>query len=74
MKPPLFCVTLHAGWRPGMRYKSEIYEVVHRDALANFEVGAITESRMREFDEMCVAVASVMAEAEEPEIMEPVTA
>ena len=37
-----------------MKYKSEIYEVLHQDAVADFEVGAITESRMREFDEMCL--------------------
>jgi DNA-binding transcriptional regulator YiaG len=37
-----------------MKYKSEIYEVVHQDAMANFEVGAISESEMREFDEMCL--------------------
>ena len=37
-----------------MKYKSEIYEVVHQDAVADFEVGAISEARMREFDEMCL--------------------
>ena len=38
-----------------MKYKSEIYEVVHQDAMANFEVGAISEAQMREFDKMCLA-------------------
>ena len=38
-----------------MRYKSEIYEVVHQDAMAMFEIGAISEERMREFDKMCLA-------------------
>ena len=37
-----------------MKYKSEILEVLHQDAIADFEVGAISESRMREFDEMCL--------------------
>ena len=37
-----------------MTYKSEIYEVVHQDAVANYEVGAISESEMREFDKMCL--------------------
>jgi DNA-binding transcriptional regulator YiaG len=37
-----------------MTYKSEIYEVVHQDATAMFEIGAITETKMREFDEMCL--------------------
>jgi DNA-binding transcriptional regulator YiaG len=37
------------------KYKSEIYKVVHQDAKADFEVGAITEERMRYYDEMCFA-------------------
>jgi DNA-binding transcriptional regulator YiaG len=37
------------------KYKSEIYEAIHEDAKADFEVGAITEKRMREYDEMCLA-------------------
>ena len=37
-----------------MIYKSEIYEVVHQDAIAMFEIGAISEAKMREFDEMCL--------------------
>jgi len=37
-----------------MKYKSEIYEVMHQDAIADFEVGAISETRLREYDEMCL--------------------
>ena len=37
-----------------MKYKSEIYEVVHKDAVANFEVGAISKAEMRKFDKMCL--------------------
>jgi putative transcriptional regulator len=37
-----------------MKYKSEIYEVVHEDAVAMHEIGAISEAKMREFDEMCL--------------------
>ena len=44
-----------------MKYKSEIYEVVHQDAVANFEVGAISEAKMREFDEMCLVQESEIA-------------
>ena len=36
------------------KYKSDIYEAVHEDAMADFEVGAISEARMREYDEMCL--------------------
>jgi putative transcriptional regulator len=37
-----------------MKYKSEIYEVIHQDAVANFEIGAISETEMLEFNEMCL--------------------
>ena len=37
-----------------MEYKSEIYMVIHQDALANYEVGAISEAKMQEFNEMCL--------------------
>ena len=37
-----------------MKYKSEIYMVIHQDAIADFEVGAISEAQMREFDQMCL--------------------
>jgi len=36
-----------------MKYKSEIYEVVHQDAVEMFKIGAISEERMGEFDKMC---------------------
>ena len=41
-----------------MKYKSEIYEVVHQDAIANFEIGAISETEMRDFDKMCLVQES----------------
>jgi DNA-binding transcriptional regulator YiaG len=41
-----------------MEYKSEIYEVVHQDATAMFEIGAISEAKMREFDKMCLVQKS----------------
>jgi putative transcriptional regulator len=37
-----------------MRYKSEIFEVIHQSATDKFEIGAITPAQMREFDEMCL--------------------
>jgi putative transcriptional regulator len=36
------------------RYKSEIYEVIHQDAMANFEIGAISKAEMQKFDKMCL--------------------
>jgi len=37
-----------------MKYKSEIFEVIHQDAMADFKVGAISEKEMKEFDNMCL--------------------
>ena len=37
-----------------MKYKSEIYKAIHQDAVADFEVGAISEDRLHEFDKMCL--------------------
>jgi len=37
-----------------MKYKSDILEMIHENAIANYEIGAITEERMREYDEMCL--------------------
>ena len=51
-----------------VKYKSEIYEVVHQDAKANFEVGAISEAQMREFDEMCL-IQEVEADGVEKSIV-----
>jgi putative transcriptional regulator len=37
-----------------MKYKSDILEMIHENATANFKIGAISEERMREYDEMCL--------------------
>jgi len=41
-----------------MKYKSEIYEVIHQDAMANFEIGAISKAEMQKFDKMCLVQES----------------
>ena len=38
-----------------MKYKSDIFETIHENASANYEIGAISEERMREYDKMCLA-------------------
>jgi len=38
-----------------MKYKSDILEMIYENATANFEIGAISEARMREYDELCLA-------------------
>jgi DNA-binding transcriptional regulator YiaG len=37
-----------------MKYKSEIFEVIHQDAAANYEIGAISKAEMKKFDKMCL--------------------
>jgi putative transcriptional regulator len=39
------------------KYTSEILEVIHQDAQGLYDIGAIDATRMREFDEMCLAPA-----------------
>jgi len=60
-----------------MKYKSEIYEVIHQDAVANFEIGAISKAEMKEFDEMCLVKekeSTYTATAENPQKTEYVAA
>ena len=43
-----------------MKYESDIYEsdiaeMVHENAMLDFKMGFISEARMREFDELCLA-------------------
>ena len=37
-----------------MKYESEALKVIHQDAKEMYKIGAITEARMREYDEMCL--------------------
>ena len=48
-----------------MKYKSEICKVMYQDAIADFEVGAISEARLREYDEMCLVQESKTAHSTE---------
>ena len=47
-----------------MKYKSEIFEVLHQDAIADFKVGAISETELQEFEEMCFDESDSAYEAE----------
>ena len=55
------------------KYYSEICEVMHQDAMAEFELGLISEARMREYDEMCLIQEPETAYEEIPVIREYVT-
>ncbi|WP_461257033.1 hypothetical protein [Treponema sp. R80B11-R83G3] len=37
-----------------MKYESDIAKMIHESATEKFHIGAITEARMREYDEMCL--------------------
>jgi DNA-binding transcriptional regulator YiaG len=37
-----------------MKYESEALKVIHQDAKEMYKIGAITETEMREFDEICL--------------------
>ena len=58
-----------------MEYKSDIYKAIHQDATADFEVGAISDARMREFDNMClVQEPKTEDKTEKPIVLGHVTA
>jgi len=40
---------------PHQHNSHDILETIHENATANFQIGAISEARMREYDEMCLA-------------------
>jgi DNA-binding transcriptional regulator YiaG len=37
-----------------LKYKNEIFKVLHQSSVADFEAGAITEEQMREYDRACL--------------------
>jgi DNA-binding transcriptional regulator YiaG len=37
-----------------MKYESYIAEMIHEMAMEKFKLGIISESRMREYDELCL--------------------
>jgi DNA-binding transcriptional regulator YiaG len=37
-----------------MKYESDILETIHENAIANFELGFISEAEMREYDKLCL--------------------
>jgi len=57
-----------------MRRKSEACEAMREDAMADFEIGAISEAGMREHDEMRLAVEPETNGIEEAMATERVTA
>jgi DNA-binding transcriptional regulator YiaG len=50
------------------RYKSEIYDAIYQDAIADYEVGAISEAEMREYDELCLTEEALQDTAAQGDI------
>ena len=44
-----------------MKYKSDAYEALHEETLANFKIGAISETELREFEAICFVKESKTA-------------
>ena len=57
-----------------MKYRSKICEVMHQDAMADFETGVISEARMKEYDELCLVQEPEPAYEEKPLVTERLTA
>jgi hypothetical protein len=44
----------YLGGLPMLKYKSDAMEAIYEDALANFEVGAITRDELAEYESACI--------------------
>ena len=54
------------------KFYSEACEVIYRDAMANFEIGAISEARLKEYEEECfIDKDNANSSASEPQEEKP---
>jgi putative transcriptional regulator len=37
-----------------MKYESDILEMIHENAIANYKIGILSEAEMRKYDELCL--------------------
>ena len=37
-----------------MKYESDILEMIHENAIANFKIGILSEEDMRKYDKLCL--------------------
>jgi DNA-binding transcriptional regulator YiaG len=57
------------------KYESELLQIIHEEMMDMHQSGFISDSRMREFDEMClIQEPETPKEAENPQKIERVTA
>ena len=56
------------------KYESEMIQVIHENMKGMHEAGIISDARMREFDEMCLAQAAPkIRKAESPAPVKPIS-
>ena len=42
-----------------MKYESDILETIHENAIIDFQLGLISEAKMREYDELCLSSETI---------------
>jgi len=50
-----------------MKYKSDILETIHENAIAYYKLGLISETEMREYDELCLTSETIHDDIEDIE-------
>jgi DNA-binding transcriptional regulator YiaG len=48
-----------------MKYESDILEMIHENAIAEFQLGLITEAEMRKYDKLCLPEEALQDNAHE---------
>jgi len=48
-----------------MKYESDILEMIHENAIAEFQLGLITEAEMRKYDKLCLPEKALQDNAHE---------
>jgi hypothetical protein len=66
----LIIVVYDMEWKG--KYKSELYMVIHQDAQAMYEVGAISDKEMQEYDRGCLVPPRKTCESKGTAAAQPV--
>ena len=51
-----------------MKYESDILETIHENAIANYKLGLISETEMREYDKLCLSIEKIHDNLEQEEV------
>jgi len=54
-------------------YESDILEMIHESKMIEFQLGLITEARLREYDELCLTKKALRAKKHAQRINTPET-